>query len=188
MNVGNICNFTLLFLLLLIASNAHAAGLPPFKIDSQQSFKTEHLENIPNLKSVLEDELVYPQDSSPKVFLYDLNQDGSSEILIKSHESLCSSGGCLYIMIDGKSRKRLGELFGDPVIVLRGKPGQSFPDIQIYTRSGAGTGTRETFRHSSGKYRSVSSEELTGKRHGKYLEEVRKIPIRKSEEAGKQPK
>ncbi|HBA87136.1 MAG TPA: hypothetical protein DCZ75_03850 [Geobacter sp.] len=187
MNAGNICNFTLLFLLLSIVSNAHAAGLPQFKIDRQQSFKTEHLENIPNLKSVLEDELVYSQDSSPQVFLYDLNQDGSCEILIKSHESLCSSGGCLYIMIDGKSRKRLGELFGDPVIVLRGKAGQSFPDIQAYTRSGAGTGTLETFRYSNAKYRSVSSEDLSGKRQRKYLEEIRKIPVRESEKAEKQP-
>lgn len=173
--------YTVLFFLLLLASHARAAGLPQFRIDRQDSFKKMNLVDVPNLESLLEDELAYPKGSLPQVFLFDLNGDGSCEILMQSHRNLCGSGGCLYILMDGKSSKRIGDLFGDPVVVLQSKKGQPFPDLQTYTHSGAGAGILETFRYSNGKYRSASSIKLSGKRQHDYVDETRRIPIRKSQ-------
>lgn len=167
--------FVLAFFL-AIASHAQAADVPLLVIDSEVSFNVAHNPRIMGLSEVLL-ELEYFDEPKPLVFLYDLNGDNVDEIFIRSNQSLCGNGGCDYVLIDGQSNKRIGDLFGNPVVVLQKKKGQSFPDIQAFAHSGSGTGTLDTYRYKSGKYKSASSVGLSGRRVDKYFEKIGKTPV-----------
>lgn len=164
---------------LLIAAYVSAAELPQFVIDGDESFKPGNNLKLPDLKNILF-ELEYFEKISPDVFEYDLNGDNANEIFIKSNTSLCGNGGCVYILIDGKSKRRIGNFLGAPLVVIQKKNGQNFPDIEAYGHTGAGTGNIETFRYSTGKYKSISSIDLSGKLLEIYLNRIGMVSVKKS--------
>jgi hypothetical protein len=73
----------------------------------------------------------------------DLNEDGVSDYLLKGGADVCDIGGCLYGIIDGKSRKPIGEIWGDPLIV-RGDRNHGFHTIDSYSQGSARSGTFAT--------------------------------------------
>ncbi len=167
-------HFFLLFLL-GIASFVQAEQLPKLLIERDQSFKAISGLRIPNLDEICED-LEYPNGVTPQAFRYDLNGDKAYEILIQSYRTLCGTGGCEYILIDGKSKRKIGNFMGSSLAVQQKKEGQQFPDIKTYTYMGSGEGILETFTYSNGKYRSQSLVNLSARESVNYLNKQEKVP------------
>jgi hypothetical protein len=58
------------------------------------------------------------QDELPFVYAIDLDGDRAPEYLMTTPNGrLCGTGGCPYILLAGKSMKRIGEFFGRPAIL-----------------------------------------------------------------------
>jgi hypothetical protein len=58
------------------------------------------------------------QDESPFVYAIDLDGDRAPEYLVTTPNGrLCGTGGCPYILLAGKSMKRIGEFFGHLAIL-----------------------------------------------------------------------
>jgi hypothetical protein len=123
----------------------------------------------------------YPQNEKTKVFQYDFNRDGFRDYLVESWKSLCGTGGCLYALIDGKTKKRIGDFFGAPILVLD-QTINGFPVIQSYSHLSANSGGFTTYVFDGSKYQVVSSVYVEGKSLDelfKKLEGFRKVTLRK---------
>jgi len=170
-----------LFLLFLlgIASYVQAEQLPQLLIERDQSFKAVSGLKIPNL-DVICDDFEYPKGVTPQAFRYDLNGDNAYEILIQSYRTLCGTGGCEYILFDGKSKRKIGDFMGNSLAVQQEKEGKQFPDIKTYAYMGSGEGILETYTYSNGKYRSQFLINLSGGEMANYLKKQEKVPAAKS--------
>jgi hypothetical protein len=107
------------------------------------------------------DRLEYLEEAIPNSFQKDLNGDGRREYLIISAGSLCGTGGCPYILVDGKSLRRIGDFFGSPILVAAQKI-NGYPVIHAYSHASAGSGTFTTHVYDGREYRAVSSVFLAG--------------------------
>ena len=124
------------------------------------SFKSQTLPMEGDIPSVLLN-LEYDENMIPKVFEIDLNNDKQNEIIIQSASSLCGTGGCVYILIEGHSKTKIGELFGSPLLITD-KIINNFPVIQIYNHLSAESGNYSVFVYNGKKFDKVSSVYLTG--------------------------
>jgi hypothetical protein len=105
--------------------------------------------------------LEYLDEAIPNSFQKDLNGDGLKDYLIISAGSLCGTGGCPYILVDGKSLRRIGDFFGSPILVAAQKI-NGYPVIHAYSHASAGSGTFTTHVYDGRAYRAVSSVFLAG--------------------------
>jgi hypothetical protein len=107
------------------------------------------------------DQLGY-QDNSPTYALrQDLNGDGAKDFLIVSAEGLCGTGGCPYAIIDGKTRRRIGDFFGSPIVISERRI-NSYPVIQAYSHASAWSGNFTTYVYDGREYQEVSNVFLVG--------------------------
>lgn len=167
-----------LLVFLAIASYAQAAQTPELIIGRDQSFKEVGDLKITGLNEILTD-FEYPDGTLPQVFMYDFNGDNVDDVLIKSYDTLCGTGGCEYVMIDGKTKVKLGDFFGNPIIVLKKRNAQSSNDIQILIYSGADDVGLDTYSYRNEKYTSISRIELSGKLLEQYYNSLEKVPVAK---------
>ncbi len=119
----------------------------------------------------------YPRNEKANVFRYDFNRDGIEDYFVESWKSLCGTGGCPYALVDGKTRKRIGDFFGSPILVLDQRI-NGFPVIQSYGHLSVDSGGFTTYVFDGGKYQVVSGVYVEGKsleRLFKELEGFRKI-------------
>ncbi|MEO5358838.1 MAG: hypothetical protein H7843_00155 [Nitrospirota bacterium] len=65
-------------------------------------------------------------------FVRDLNRDGVPDYLFVAHPNICGTGGCPYVLVDGKSRHAIGEFFGS--IVLLDQKINGYPVIQATSK------------------------------------------------------
>jgi len=110
----------------------------------------------------------------------DLNQDGTDDYVIRSSTGLCGTGGCSYALIDGSRLERLGEVFGNPVLV-RGRMINGYPVINAYGHSSADSGTYGTFVFDGKEYVLVSHVSLSGASLAELFDEINQIPHREGE-------
>jgi hypothetical protein len=113
-------------------------------------------------------------------FLADLNRDDTDDYVIRSSTRLCGTGGCPYALIDGKRGERLGEVFGNPIVV-RQQTINGYPVINAYGHSSADSGTYGTFVFDGTEYVLVSHVSLSGDSLAELFEEINQIPHRQSE-------
>lgn len=113
--------------------------------------------DIPNLLKQLE----YGDNAVPYAFLKDLNGDGAEDFLIVSASSLCGTGGCPYVLVDGKTMRQLGEFFGSPILIADQKI-NNYPVIQSYSHLSAGSGNFTTYVYDGSNYQIVSQVYLAG--------------------------
>jgi hypothetical protein len=85
----------------------------------------------------------------------DWNGDGSVDTLVVSSENLCGTGGCPYDLIDGKSGRKIGELFGGPIFIHFQKI-NGWPVLTMYGHSSAESGTYTCMVYDGTKYVNVS--------------------------------
>jgi len=107
----------------------------------------------------------------------DLNQDGTDDYVIRSSTRLCGTGGCSYALIDGSRLERLGEVFGNPIVV-RGQMINGYPVINAYGHASADSGTYGTFVFDEEEYVLVSRVYLSGDALEALFAEIDKVPHR----------
>lgn len=125
-------------------------------------------------------ELEYnPDDDMPEGVRFDLNSDGTDDYVFQSAKSLCGTGGCVYGFIDGTSNKRLGTVFGSPIIIKNHKINR-YPVICRYTRLGGGSGGYGCYVFDGKEYTIVSSVSLSGESLDHLFMEIKTFPHLKS--------
>jgi len=172
--------------LLTLAVCAHAAEKSPEGIwldnTSMGEMKLPASGDIPDLL----DEFEYDDNETPHAYVADLNGDGTKDFLVESSKRLCGTGGCLYALIDGKSRKRIGNYFGAPILILDQKINR-YPVVQSYGHLSAESGSFVTYVFDGKKYQIVSNVNVSGKSLEdlfKSFQGFRKIKAKADDSAG----
>jgi hypothetical protein len=104
------------------------------------------------------------QDSTDEItpFTYtvtiDLNGDGVPEKFI-ADGNMCGSGGCPWIIYDGKTNSVLGEVDGIIVYILKKKQ-NGFPLIETYWKLGGSNATVYYYTFINKKYKKVRGKSL----------------------------
>lgn len=93
-----------------------------------RSFKPVAISNLPPEADALE----YRDNELPHAYVSDLNGDSVPDYLIAAHPDLCGTGGCPSLLVDGKSRRAIGEFFG--TIALLDQKINGFPVIQSVSK------------------------------------------------------
>jgi len=91
----------------------------------------------------------------------DLNGDRNSDYLWKGTSESCGTGGCPYLIIDGKSATVLGNVWGNPLVV-RARTTRGFHDIDVYSHGSASSGSFTSYAFNGSKYVEQSSRSLGG--------------------------
>jgi len=126
-----------------------------------ESFSELRLPSAGDIPHLLLD-FEYLENETPKAFVTDFNGDGIDDYLVQSSNRLCGNGGCPYALVDGKTKKRIGEFFGSPMLILDQKI-NGHPVIQCYAHLNAESGGFATWVFEGKKYQIVSSVYLEGK-------------------------
>ena len=92
----------------------------------------------------------------------DLNGDGIDDYILESPQGLCGTGGCVYLLIDGKSCNIIGEFLGGYIIISDKKTGQHSV-VKRLRYSGPEAAQIETYIFSGTKYRLKSTKNYYGK-------------------------
>ena len=143
-------------ILMILIANASAAEKKMGGISLDRSSMTQmELPQTGDIPFLLLD-FEYPQNEKPRVVHMDFNGDGNEDYFIESWRSLCGTGGCLYALIDGNSKKRIGDFFGAPIFVLDQKI-NGFPVIQSYSHMSRNSGNFNVYVFDGKKYQVVSS-------------------------------
>jgi hypothetical protein len=122
-------------------------------------------------------ELDYNENIIPKFFLYDLNNDKHMEWIIESSPILCGTGGCDYIIIDGKTDKIICEIFGGPIYISNSTI-NNYPIIYTYAHTSAFSGNYSIYVYDKIGYKMISKIELIGETVYKlfeYFKDYRKL-------------
>lgn len=76
--------------------------------------------------------LGYAVDSLPLAQRVDIDDDGIPDVFVVAHASLCGTGGCPVLLLDGRSGHRLGEFFGTIAVLEQREHGRAV--IQVLSR------------------------------------------------------
>jgi len=106
-------------------------------------------------------ELDYPEGVVPKIVEIDMNGDGHPECWIQGPPDACGTGGCPCIIMDGKTGRRIGSVFGSPFFVSDLKI-NGCAVIHAYAHAGAGSGTVSVWVFDGKAYVLVSRIDLEG--------------------------
>ena len=154
--------FTVLIVSLTLLASARAEQNPPsgawVDYGSMRQFKLPVAGDIPSLL----DDFEYLENELPRVFVFDFNGDRVEDYLVQSSERLCGTGGCLYSLIDGKTKKRMGDFFGSPNLIHDQKINRC-PVIQSYGHLSAESGNFATYVFDGKKYQLVATVYVEGK-------------------------
>jgi len=119
--------------------------------------------------------LEYRDTDTIKGVLFDLNEDGISDYIVQSSASLCGTGGCGYSIVDGASRNRLGDVFGDPLYVLATKVRGYFV-IETYGHLNARSGKFVTYEFGGTAYTVRTTQLVEGASVDSLFAKLDRIP------------
>jgi hypothetical protein len=122
------------------------------------------------------DDLEYNEGDSVKGIVVDLNGDGHRDYLIQSAPSLCGNGGCVYLVVDGRSERGIGQIFGEPLYFLA-QASHGYPTIASYAHLSAAARTYTTWSYTGKEYRQVGSRTVEGGTRDTLLASLRRIPF-----------
>ncbi|MGD0037262.1 MAG: hypothetical protein ABSC53_08225 [Bacteroidota bacterium] len=98
----------------------------------------------------------------------DLNGDGVQEEFIAALQN-CSSGGCPWVLYDGKSNTEIGAIDGSIVYILKDKR-NGFPLIEAYWGEGCCAATVHYYAFDKKEYKEVKRKHLTQKEMEEYFD------------------
>jgi len=146
---------------------------PPFGIGLQSVTSI----NVPaDVRRGVADDLEYDDGDPIKGIATDLNGDGVSDFILQSAPSLCGNGGCVYVLVDGASRRKIGEFFGTPLYV-RAERTHGYPNIATYSHLSAASATHTEYSFDGRTYVVMSKRTLEGAVADRMTETLRQIPI-----------
>ena len=153
----------------------HAQGppKPPWGLDSQNTTWI----NVPaDIRREVGSDLEYDEAEPIKGVAVDLNGDGRNDYLLQSAPSLCGNGGCVYVVCDGATHKKLGQFFGSPLYV-RAELAHGYPNIATYSHLSAESGTYTEYTFDGKAYVVISTRTLDGAALDRLLETLRRVPL-----------
>lgn len=99
--------------------------------------------------------LDYLPGELPYVFSIDLNTDGLPELLVGSPSyRLCGTAGCPYMLLEGKTKKLIGDFFG--TVAITSTTVNSFPVIQTISKRDLDTTVLQIYVFDGEEYTPVS--------------------------------
>jgi hypothetical protein len=119
-----------------------------------EAFRPVAIGNLPTEADALE----YRDDEQPHAYVQDLNGDGVPDYLIAAHPDLCGTGGCPYLLVDGKSGQVIGDFFG--TIALLDLKINGYPVIQSVSKQNIAAITVLTHVFDGSCYRLTASSLL----------------------------
>lgn len=122
------------------------------------------------------DELEYADSTAIKGVSFDFNHDGVVDYLLQSAPSLCGNGGCVFLLFDGASHRRIGRFFGSTLRIDADATG--FPVIATLSRQSADAATYTAFRFRDTAYQQVAVESVTGDALERLVATLRGLPTR----------
>ena len=105
----------------------------------------------------------------------DLNGDGRPEFIRVHGPSSCGTGGCPYEIYDGRTRKLVGDLFGDPVWVFPTRI-NGWVTLAVYSHASATSGSYSSVVFDGERYVTVSSVMLYDRSANELFQRYRSVP------------
>ena len=152
--------FVITLFLLLVACPGVAQKRFTGWMAGQNSFKSQPVQKEGDIPNVLL-ELEYDEGEAPKVLEIDLNSDNENELIIQSSNRLCGNGGCVYSIIEGREKTKIGELFGS-ILLFTDEYLNDFPVIHSYGNLSSTSGRYSVLAYDENRYKMVSNVLLTG--------------------------
>ena len=121
-------------------------------------------------------DLEYDEAEPIKGVAVDLNGDGIKDYLLQSASSLCGNGGCVYVLCDGATRRKVGQFFGSPLIV-RAERVHGYPNISTYSHQSVGSGTYADYSFDGNVYIVTATRSVKGAAVDRLLKTLRSVPI-----------
>jgi hypothetical protein len=145
----------------------------PWRVEPQSATRI----NVPaDIRRAAGSDLEYDEGEPIKGVVVDLNGDGSNDYLLQSAPRVCGAGGCIYVVCDGATRRKLGEFFGSPLYV-RAELSHGYPNIATYSHQSAGSGTYTDYSFDGKAYVVMSAQTVKGAAADRLLETLSRIPI-----------
>ena len=145
----------------------------PWSLNSQS---TTPISVPAEIRVVVGPDLEYDEAEPIKGVAVDLNGDGINDYLLQSAPSLCGNGGCVYVLCDGSTRRKVGQFFGSPLIV-RAERVQGYPNIATYSHQSAGSGNYTDYSFNGKLYVVTSTRSVEGAAADRLFETLHGIPI-----------
>jgi len=121
-------------------------------------------------------QLEYEPNDSVKGVVVDLNHDRRPDFIVQSARSLCGTGGCLYLVVDGAQGKVLGQLFGEPLYVLK-KRSHGYPTIASYSHMSVASGSYTTWTFDGREYKQTGTRSVEGASLDSLFTILKRIPM-----------
>jgi len=138
-----------------------------------QDFPPLTLPKSNELSKILADE-DYEDNGAVNGYKLDLNGDGIDDYLIQSPMGLCGTGGCGFIIIDGKSFRKIGDFFGG-AIIISDKKVDGYSMVQRLKYTGSDSAEIESYIYRGNEYELVTKNIYSGKTLDKQLGQLRSI-------------
>jgi hypothetical protein len=98
------------------------------------------------------------------------------DYIVRSATSLCGTGGCLYLLIDGATEKIIGQVFGEPLYIQVAES-HGYPAITSYTHMSAVSGTYTTWAFDGQTYQQTSSRSVEGASVDSLFAILNRVPV-----------
>ena len=105
----------------------------------------------------------------------DLNGDGRPEFIRVHGPSACGTGGCPYDIFDGRTRRLVGHLFGDPVWVFPTRV-NGWSTLTVYSHLSATSGSYSSMVFDGERYVTVSAVMLYDRSANELFQRYRSVP------------
>ncbi len=151
---------------------AQPPSRPPWAINQTSTVPVSVGEDIRRAVASLEHE----KTETIKGVVADLNDDGFPEFVLQSAARLCGNGGCVYLLLDGVNRRKVGEFFGSSLIV-RAERSHGYPNIATYSPQNADAADYKEYSFDGTTYVVRSARRVEGAARSRLLEELRLVPI-----------
>jgi hypothetical protein len=121
------------------------------------------------------EELEYGPADTIRGVAVPLDRDQVTDYIIQSAPSLCGSGGCVYLIVDGRSGRVLARLLGSTLYFWRERV-QGYPIITTYASLSATSSTYTRYIFDRREYRRRSSRTLNASSRDSLLTALNRIP------------
>ena len=129
-----------------------------------------------DIRRAVADDLEYDDGEPIKGVTADLDGDGVRDFLLQSAPSLCGNGGCVYVVCDGATHRKLGEFFGSPLYV-RAERTRGYPNVATYSHLSAASATYTEYSFDGKSYVVTSKRTLEGPALDRLSGTLRQVPI-----------
>jgi hypothetical protein len=154
-------------------TGAHGQPKRPWGLERQSTIRID----VPaDIRRTMSAALEYDEGEPIKGVAVDLNGDGIIDYLLQSAPSLCGNGGCIYVLCDGASRRKIGQFLGSRLNVLA-ELAHGYPNIATYSHQSAGSATYTEYNFDGATYVVTAARTMEGAAVDRLFDTLRRVPI-----------